>query len=210
MIKTCKPEMILADLKVECEDAPNALIQRSLMRAVREFSGTCMYAVWVDIPTQDGVQHYPFERYLPEGYGIQYVMDVKYNGCCIKCLDEDCNEHCPSGYTLDDMTQISLVGYCPSSDQGDPTCRDTLQIKVVLRPKSDNCEIPCDMVERFDEELKDGALSFLLAMKNRKWTDFRAAEFYDNRFKGGIASAKCLVSNKMNSGDQTIPGERLM
>jgi hypothetical protein len=211
MIKTCKPELILADLKVQCDEAPDILINRSLMKAAQKFgSETCMFDQWIDIPTQSGVQHYPFERYIPEGFGVQYVTDVKYNGCCIPCLDQSCDEHCKSGYTLDDMQQITLHGYCPRADQGDPACRDTLQVRVTLRLRADVCELPCDMVERFEEELMDGALGFLLSMKNKKWNDNQAAEFYENRFAGGIASAKCLLANKMNPGDQQIPGERMM
>jgi hypothetical protein len=210
MIKTCSPDFIIADLKLECDEAPESLIRRSLMRAVRQFAVTSMYKVWLDIPTQAGVQHYPFENYLPKGYGVQYVTEVMYNNCCIKCLDDDCKDWCASGYRLDDLTQISLQGYCPSTDPNDPECRDELKVKVVLRPKNDLCDLPCDLVERFDEELKDGALSYLLAMKGKSWTDFGAAQFYDNRFQGGIASAKCLTANKMNPEDVRIPGEILM
>lgn len=210
MIRTESPDLILADLLVECPGAPMALIQRSLMRAVRRFSDSCMLETWVEIPTQNNVQHYPFERYLPKGYSVSYVTEVMYNQCCIPCLEEDCNQHCSSGFTLDDMTQITLVGYCPSSDPRDPTCKDTLKVKVVLKPNADACEIPSDMINRFEEELKDGALANLLTMKNKDWTDFRAGEFYENRFEGGLASAKCLVGNKMNPRDHVIPGERLM
>lgn len=180
------------------------------MRAVRQFSTTCMLETWIDIPTQDNVQHYPFERYLPEGYQVKYVTAVMYNNCCIQCLDDDCNYRCASGYRLSDMNQITLQGYCPSSDEKDPECRDTLKVKAVLQPRPDACEIPKDMVERFEEELQDGALGFLLSMKGKPWNDNRAAEFYENRFQAGIASAKCLVGNKYNPNDYSIPGERLL
>ena len=210
MIKTCKPDWIIADLHAECPEAPVVLIMRSLMRAVRKFATTCMYSVWIDIPTQGNVQHYPFERYLPEGFGVQYVTEVMYNNCCIPCLDEDCKQMCASGYVLDDLNQISLKGYCPQEDTKDPDCKDELKVKVVLKLNNDACEIPCDMLEMYEEELKDGALGMLLAMKNKEWTDFRAAEFYENRFEGGIASAKCLNNRKLNPRDDVIPGERLL
>ena len=197
MIKTCSPDLLLADLKIECEGAPDILLRRSLMRAVKEFSSTCMLEVWVDVPTYESVKHYPFEMFLPEGYGVRYVTAVKYNDCCIPCLDDDCSHGCASGYTLDDMKQIRLHGYCPQTDSNDPECKDTLAVKVVLVPNADSCEIPCDMLDRFDEELKDGALGILLGMKGRAWTDFRLSEYYDNRFQGGIASAKCLVADKI-------------
>lgn len=211
MIKTCDPELILADLKVQCEEAPEILIKRSLMKAAQKFgSETCMWDQWIDIPTETNVQHYPFERYIPEGFGVQYVTDVMYNNCCIPCLDQKCDEYCSSGYILDDLNQITLVNYCPTNDWSDPDCRDTLKVRVTLRLKADVCKLPCDMVERFEEELIDGALGNLLSIKGKKWTDNQAAEFYENRFAGGLASAKCLLQNKMNPSDQVIPGERLL
>jgi len=204
----------MADLKVQCDEAPDTLIQRSLMQAAQKFgSETCMFDQWIEIPTQSNVQHYPFERYIPEGFGVQYVTDVMYNNCCIKCLDDKCDEYCASGYVLDDMKQIRLVGYCPQAEDLGKTyddCKDTLKVRVTLRLKADVCELPCDMLERFEEELRDGALGFLLSIKNKKWTDNRAAEFYENRFAGGLASAKCLIANKMNPEDQVIPGERMV
>lgn len=208
MIKTCKPDWIISDLVAMCPKAPVTMLMRSLMRAVRDFSTTCMYQEWIDIPVQSGVQYYPFERYLPEGYTVQYVTSVMYNNCCIPCLDDDCKSQCQSGYRLDDLRQISLYGYCPSDD--DPECPDVLRVQVVLRPNNDACEIPCDMLEQFEEELTSGALSYLMAMKGHSWADGSQADFYRNEFRGGIASAKCLIDKKFNPTDDRIPGEKLI
>jgi len=136
LIKTCTPDWIIADLVNDYPEVPVNLVQRALMRAARKFSSTCMYTDWVQIPVQENVQHYPFERYLPEGFGVQYIRDVKYNGCCLDCLDEACNNRCMSGYRLDDLNQITLVGYCPGP-QDDPECQDSLEVRVALRIKPD-------------------------------------------------------------------------
>ena len=209
MIKTCTPDWIIADLSVDFPEVPVNLIQRALMRAARKFSAACMYHEWIEIPTQANVQHYPFERYLPEGFGVQYVTDVRYNGCCIECLDDECKRGCPSGYRLDDLKQITLVGYCPGTED-DPECKDILEVRVALRIEPDACELPCDMVERFEDELKDGAQGNILSMNRKPWSDFRQAEFYENRFEGGIASAKCLIANKMQPETGTLEPECLI
>lgn len=205
MIKTCEPEWLLADIMVECPDAPEALIMRSIMRAARDFSTVCMHECWIDIPTQENVQHYPFERHLPEGFGVEYVTDVKFRGCCLECVDDGCNSRCSSGYQLDDMNQISLVGYCPSGDE----C-DNLQVKVTLKILPTACELPCDMLEKYEEELKAGALAYLTSMKGRKWSDLQASAFYQNMFLGGMASAKCDQAAKTRQGQMVIPGECLI
>jgi hypothetical protein len=198
-MKTCSPEYLIADLVADCPEVPAELVHRGLMRAAKRMMAvTCMNEQWIDIPTQANVQHYPFERYLPTGYSVQYVTEVKYNGCCIAPVKNDCSM-CPVGYCLEDLTQIRLFGYCPQGeDPKDPECTDTLQVKVVLRPNNDLCDLPCDLIDRFEEELRDGALGNILSMKDKPWTDYKVAEFHENRFEGDIASAKCLVQNKMN------------
>lgn len=206
MLKTVKPEWIIADITALCPEAPLALVQRAIMRSARKFAKTCMHAIWVQVPTQENVQHYPFERFLPKGFGVEAVTDVKYNGCCIPCIDDECGT-CPIGYSLDDLTQITLHGYCPQGKTGE--C-ETLEVKVVLRIAPESKELPKDLVDRFEEPLYNGALGILLAMKGQPWEDFRAAEFYENQFKGDIASAKCVVANKFGSGSDTIPGERMV
>lgn len=206
MIQTVKPDWIIADALAHCTDAPFVLVQRALMRAARKFSKTCMHSCWVDIPTQANVQHYPFERYLPEGFGVEYVTDVKYNNCCIRCIEDDCS-YCPVGYSLDDLNHITLHGYCP---QGVGSECETLQVKVVLRINPDACELPKDLVDRFEEPLLNGTLAYLMAMKNQAWTDFRQAEFYENQFKGDIASAKCLIGEKMDPDGARLHAERLI
>lgn len=207
MIKTKKPEWIMADIAVECPDAPSILVQQSLMRAVQEFSSTCMLEVWVDIPTQENVYHYPFERYLPKGYGVNSVSEVRFNDCCLDCVTDECGRTCESGYRLDDLKQITLVGYHPSDD---PECPDSLRVKVVLRLERDACEIPCDMLDLFEKGLKDGALANLFKMKKRPWTDQGLAEYYDNQFQGEMASAKCLVGNDFKTEQQHMQPERLL
>lgn len=209
-MQTCSPDYLIADIVAECPGAPGQLIQRSLMRAAQRLMAvTCMNEVWVDIPTQHNVQHYPFERYLPKGYSVQYVAEVMYNNCCIECVDDDCTL-CPTGYRLDDLTQITLMGYNPQSDGKRGECLDKLKVKVVLRPNNDLCELPCDLISRFEPELRDGTLGNLLAIKGKDWTDFRAAEFYENRFEGGVASAKALVANKMRKGQCVLKPECLL
>lgn len=137
---------------------------------------------------------------------MEYVSEVRYNGCCIECIDDDCNT-CPIGYTLDDLNHITLHGYCP---QGRGSECETLEVKAALRINSDACELPKDLVDRFEEEIGRGALGYLLNMKDKPWTDIRQGEYYENQFKGDIASAKCLIGNKMNPEVTNMTPERVL
>lgn len=204
-MKTVKPDWIIADVVAQCPEAPASLILRCLMKAARAFSSTCINETWIDIPTQENVQHYPFERYLPEGFEVEYISEVMYNNCCIKCLDDNCRDWCTAGYIMDDLNHITLRQYCPGEDG----C-DTLRVKAVLRVSPDGCDLPKDMVDRFEVELFTGTMAHLLTMKGKQWTDFKAGEYYENQFKGDIASAKHLVGNKMNPEGCRIEAECLI
>lgn len=208
MIKMCDADWLLADIQFELDNVPIEILRRSLVRAIKEFSRVGTNKQWIKIPTQTNVQHYPFERHLPEGWDVQYMHDVKYNDCCIPCLNEDCDDHCTSGYTQDDMSQITLKGYCPQND--DDECHDTLEIQVTLRLSDDTCKFPCDVIEQFSEDLQVGVKAKVMAMNNKPWTSLREAEFYENKWEGCIASAKCLVGNKMNPKGHEMKPERVI
>ncbi len=209
MIRLCKPEMLLADLQMEFPQAPLVVIQRQLSRAVEKFADVGMNSVWVSVPVQQNVQHYPFERHLPKDFKVQGIQDVRFNGCCLRCVDDDCKAGCLQGYRVDDLHQITLIGYCPG-DQSDPECQDTLEVKVCLRYVGTDCMIPCDILERFSEALRDGAMAHMFGMTAQPWTDYRVSEYHQNQFLGGIASAKCVASRNGKKGNNVVPGECLM
>lgn len=204
MIETVKPEWLMAQLAEECPEAPVHTLRRALTRAAKDFADTGIVTVWLSIPTQENVASYPLEDYVCEGMAIKYIKNVEYCGCCIQCAEE-CKP-CPTGYFVDDLHHITLVGsYVPQR-----TSEEDLRVQVVLRVTNEMCDIPKDMAEEYEETLTEGALYYLLKQKNKKWTDFKLATFYKDQFQGKIASAKCVIGNKHSNKPDVIRGARVL
>lgn len=204
MIQTVKPDWLMAQLSEECPEAPVGTLRRALTRAAKEFADTGIVKVWLPVPTQENVASYPLEDYVCQGMAIKYIRTVEYCGCCLPCAEE-CKP-CPSGYFVDDLNHITLVGgYVPQRNS-----ETDLRVQAVLRVTNDSCEIPKDMAEEYEEALTEGALYYLLKQKNKDWTDFKLATFYKDQFQGKIASAKCVISNKHNNRTDVIRGARAL
>lgn len=204
MIETVEPTWIMAQIEEDCPGAPFYTVRRALTRALKKFSDSGMVSVWLDIPTQECVASYPLEDYVCEGMSITAIPLVKYCGKCIPCADE-CSP-CPTGYQVDDLHHITLLGgYVPA---GNGT--DDLQVKVVLSVTNDSCEVPKDIAEKYEEALIDGTLFYLLRQKGKKWTDFKLSAYYGEQFEGKIASAKCAVSSSFGKQTNRIMGARIL
>lgn len=204
MIRVASPEMLMAQLSDECPEAPVHSLRRALTRAVKDFAETGLVAPWITIPTQACVASYPLERYVCEGMAIKFIRNVEWCGCCIDCVEE-C-KGCQSGYRVDDLHHITLVGSTIPQSNG----TSDLRVQAVLRVTNMNCDIPEDMLDEYEETLFDGAMFYLLKQKNKPWSDFRLASYYENQFLGKKANAKCVVQNKHNDCDQDIKPMRVV
>lgn len=205
MIPTCEPEWLIADIIDNCPDAPIGTVRRCITKAVKDFAKAGMIDPWISIPTQACVPDYPFEDHIPEGFHVEYIKHVKWCGKCIEPIEE-CDRWCPTGYKLDDLNHLTLYGgYVPSCD-----AQDDLQVHAILSVDNDNCEVPCDTLERFENELFSGAMGHLLMQKDKDWSDIRMAREYKQEFRGCVAAAKCLVSQNMNPCNTRIKPECIL
>lgn len=192
MIPTQQPTWLVADVLNHCPEVPETVIRRCITKAVRKFSRAGMVMPWIEVPTQENVAHYPLDDLIPEGFRIKHIKRVEWCGCCIEPI-VPCTP-CPTGYELDDMHHITLHGgYVPCDD-----AQSDLRVQVALDITNDNCEIPTDIIEQFEDDLFMGVMAHLLSMKDRDWTDKRLAREYAMKFDGCIASAKCFKSQGYN------------
>ena len=192
MIQTAQPDWLIADILANCPEVPMSMVRRCITRAVREFSVAGMVCPTIDVPTQKNVANYPLDDLIPEGYRIKHIKRVEWCGSCINPI-QPCTP-CPTGYEIDDLHHITLHGgYVPCDD-----AQDDLRIAVTLDVTNDNCEIPQDLLDRHEPDLYIGAMAHIYAMKDRDWTDERMAKDMDEKFRGCIASAKCLKSQGYN------------
>jgi hypothetical protein len=203
-LRLCDATWIITDIAAEYDNIPTILIRRALTRVVQEFSCAQPYRVWISIPTQEKVHHYPFKRFMPKGFTTQYVHNVRYNQCCLQQVKDKCHP-CPQGYEVEGLHTIRLHGYYPCNE-------DSLEVEVTLRMTSEACEYPCELVERFETEFRHGVMAQLLLMGGKPWTNLQLGEFYENQFQGGMASAKVLIGNgfDVDPKDNRIEPELLL
>lgn len=188
----------MLQLAEECPEAPVGVLRRALQRAARELSNSGLVQPWINIPTQCGVANYPLEDLICEGMSIKSIRNVEWCGECLRCV-EDCRG-CQTGYQVDDLHHITLVGSVIPKRNG----VDDLRVQVVLKPKNDNCEIPVDMLEGFEEALFSGAMAAILRQRKKDWSDPAGAREYREEFQGEIASAKCAVQSHFNDKEPRI------
>lgn len=198
MIQTAKPDVLMLQLAEECPEAPVGALRRALQRAVRTFSNSGLLETWMTVPTQCNVAGYPLEEHICDGMSIKFIRNVEWCGTCLRCV-EDC-KGCQTGYRVDDLHHITLVG---SSVPG-RNALDDLRVQVVLKPLNDQCDLPVDLLEEYEEDLFAGAMSYLLRQRKKDWSDPRAAREYKDEFDGGLASAKCLAATSHKDQEARI------
>jgi len=204
VIETEKPELLMAQLADECPSATEPVLRNALMRSVQEFSHSNLINAWMWVPTQAKVSAYPLEDHVCSGMAINSISVVEYCGRCLSCV-EDC-KGCQSGFSVDDLHHITLVGSAVPTRSAE---RD-LRVKAVLRVKDRNCEIPKDLLIKYREALFDGAMFYLLRQKKKDWSDFSLATYYQNQFLGKISSAQCAAQSKHVRGNNRILGQRAL
>lgn len=89
-------------------------------------------------------------------------------------------------------------------DLGDTSTDRRGSCLVACKPaRLDTYDVPDFIVSDWGMTIRNGAKGRLLAMPNRPWSDPKAAEFYERRFRGEIFLAKETVRRQ---GDLPRPG----
>ena len=87
---------------------------------------------------------------------------------------------------------------------GFPEVGSTLEVAVVLQPKSNFNELPDAIADKWFSIIRHGAFARLLRVPSKVWTDVRAADAYEALFREGIEAAR-VEANK----DRSRPRKRV-
>ncbi len=101
-------------------------------------------------------------------------------------------------YTL--MMSNKQVRFVPASDQVRPVA---VTGTLILRPSRSAFDFDDSLME-FDQALSNGALSRLLIMPKKPWSDARRAATCEGIYQDGISRAKFLVIKGFSEGAETI------
>lgn len=101
-------------------------------------------------------------------------------------------------------TEILTLETIPSEDDLDI-------VPTVTLGASETCDaVPAWLLNRWGRAIADGALEFLLAMKNKPWGDPQMASYYANKYRRSILEAKNEGTRKRKAGSIPWQGRRFV
>lgn len=187
---------LLADLMFELPQVPYVLAARVLNHAIRRLSKACIFQPIINVPVQDCVAEVKFEDYVPEGYTVEQITQVKYCGCCLDPVGK-CDP-CPHGYRVDDLCQITLYP-APSGDSA-----TDLELCLTVKPSRTSCDYPKETLDKYDEELMHAMKAKLMSMPNEEWKDTRLAAYHEKQFEACLADVAAEVDRQFNNNTQSL------
>lgn len=160
---------------------PSLLITDNLKRAAINFCRDTH--IWTeqidDIFPVEGVLRY--ELRAPEGTKIIALSEI-YRG-------EDSNKRPVNDYCS--LNAFGLLTFDKSvTESGEP-----IHVRVVLEPSVDATDIPDDIGHRYREAFINGALSFLMMMPRKIWTNPEQAMLHDQKYNQMLGEAKVSRAN---------------
>lgn len=191
---------LIADVRMRTLDAPAALVRAAYVRAARRL---CLKSGWlrVEIPgaTVVAQQRYSLgnDTYV-EICGI-YAMSATYDGKTNPVTEKSSQLWDPD----DEDGPPVLYQYVPEGQFALHPLPDAvypLTVTATVAPKRGATSIAEELAVRWEYELQDGALAFLLAMKDQPWANPGEAQVLEQRFRVAQASAAIAAQRAFNAG----------
>ena len=79
-----------------------------------------------------------------------------------------------------------------------------LEVYVVLTPKKEAAEIPDFIVERYSEGVSNYAISEMMLMPDRQWSDARLAGVFRKKYQLRVSEAKVAIARQGTTGTISI------
>lgn len=95
-------------------------------------------------------------------------------------------------YALVEPDQIQLIQV--------PDTSGTLIVKVSLKPTQDSASIDGTIFEQFRDAIASGAMSTLMAIPLKPWTNLPLAGYHREIFDAGVTSAEARVAKAVTRG----------
>ena len=93
----------------------------------------------------------------------------------------------PQFYFLTDQNQLRLY----ETPRADAT--DIVQCECIVKPTLTATDVPDYICDQWSSVIAEGALSYLLKMPMKPWTDFANAAVHEQSYRRGMAHAKKLI-----------------
>ena len=198
---------VIADVAQLVRQAPNATLIGAYIRAARKF---CRESRWyrASLPgvTTANTRLYSLgsDPYL-EVLGVRAVSAQRQSGDTkIWPLGVgDTSQWDPNAQA----GRPRLYAYVPEGQMAlHPTPDDaySLNITLVLQPKTGVNVVPEELLVKWDQVLQAGALAYLYALNDMPWTDPRQADLQARVFQSGINNARVDEQREYNAGTRFL------
>lgn len=190
----------------EAKDCPTAIMKQAILKACIRFCVVSHY--WreqhADIVTVGNIKDYTLTA--PTGGQIETVLEpILHNNIQVwqrtrKWMNDNryawtTNDgQTAEFFIVDTLGTLRLYPYPTAGSQG--TLSD---IWMIVKPTPSATTVPAALFNEFYETIAKGALSYLMLMSNKKWSDPHTGENYRIEFEAMCSTAK----NKALSGFKT-------
>lgn len=175
-------------------DPSNPVTENAIKRAVIEFCAGSW--IWKYLPdatsTVSGEAEYDLEP--PAGADVSVVMHVALDGVqlthkSLEWLDSELPRWRTTTGTPKYFSQVNSeqIVLAPAPDYG---VTDGLSMTLALQPSQTATGFPSWIGNQYFEDLANGAISKLMLMPNKPWTDLKTGADRRNSFQAAIANAR--------------------
>lgn len=192
-------------LRVELPGIPEPILNEGVEKAIQQFfkeseswrhtvPGLLNWTTAVTFPTlTPGTE-------IPTGTRLVRIDQVKYasDGTNLKPIPFETRQQLDSSYPdWEVKTGTTPVRFTHDAD-GTPILipiaeadvNSSLKVRAIIAPTDALIELPDFLYYEFEDDFKNGALSRLMKIPGKDWTNLSAATAYTTLFKSGIKKAK--------------------
>jgi len=199
---------LVPDVRAVIPDIPSFVAQRQLLRAARIFcQDTRAWRTNFQLSVTGAVKTVSLTAQLPASTELVDIVSIKNVGggapltaTTYAWLDlnrtdwRSETEREAKYYVLEGNNLLRLVPY-PSA-----TVAALYDIRVAVKPLRTATVIGDVLANKFDEDLINGALSFLFLMPRKPWTDLQLGMSYKAQFLSSMPGARAAATDEFQVG----------
>ena len=187
-------ETLLPEILPMVSGCPDSLVQNSVRASVIELcERASVYQAELD-PLTTVANIYEYDLEAPSGTSVQKILWVTHEGKDVEPITTTLleqrlpNWRDGSGvpqYFIQQTSSLFILAPIPMV-----TSVNSTVIRAVLRPTHTSTSCTNDVMNDYRDTIVNGALSRILRIPNKDWTDLTGAQIYGSLFNQGVESAE--------------------
>lgn len=185
-------------VRLEATDAPLPIIDNAILRAATEFCRRT--GIWIEEqdPISTIIDEIQYDLEPPTDSIVDRLLSVVIDGAAIgSARTQDLDKNISNWRTADSGPPANYYFDTPDilSLRPAPDKVYTIAATMVLRPSSDATTLP-DLLLRYDEAIGFGAITRLLEMGGKSWSNPNGAISYKGQFEREITNTGAKANKR--------------